>query len=224
MVGSSDYLMFFFSNPKFACPVNHLYGSKVKGFIASKIHCYEGKPWQLRSVRVGSDWFVLPFLINTCGVPWNNPIISRQAMDKIGLKMIDKSQLNCIEDQKHILFMPTPLGPIPTPLSCDWSDQWKKRIEDGDVRFNLVGQELALSISVINNDVYNLEENSSAENRKNCVNALIRNLKDTKGAPLPLYEAIEAEIDAIIASRASGKTWTSNTLPFDGSVFVSSEN
>jgi hypothetical protein len=224
IIGTFDNLIMYFSNPKFACPVNSLYGSKVKGFIASNIHFFEGKPWQLRSVRVGNDWFVLPFLIHTCGVPWNYPIISRQAMDKIGLRMIDKTTLSSLEDHKDILFMPTPLGPIPTPLCCDWGNQWKKKIQHDDVRFNLVGHELAVSISAIGVQVCGLEDENSAKYRKHFIDTLIRDFKEKGVAALPVYEAIEAEIDAISASRKSGKSWTSKTLPFDSSVFVNLQN
>ena len=97
-------------------PVNPLYGAAVKEFALSRIYNFEGKPWQLRAVRLGSQWrFVmfastasialvtttpfhvtgtnltpmtffaltssiacfrlLPFIINTGGSSWDQPII-----------------------------------------------------------------------------------------------------------------------------------------------------
>ena len=91
-----------------------------------------------------------------------------------------------------------------------------------DVRFNLVGHELALSISAIGVQVCGLEDENSAKYRKHFIDTLIRDFKE-KGVALP-YEAIEAEIDAISASRKNGKSWTSKTLPFDSSVFVNLKN
>ena len=40
------------------CPPadNPLFGAAVKEFALSRIHHFEGKPWQLRAVRLGSQW------------------------------------------------------------------------------------------------------------------------------------------------------------------------
>lgn len=51
------------------CPPadNPLYGAAVKEFTLSRVHFFEGKPWQLRAVRLGSQWRFVMFA-NTASI------------------------------------------------------------------------------------------------------------------------------------------------------------
>jgi hypothetical protein len=217
VIGTS--LNFFFANPRQACPRNPLYGAKVKGFGSSIIHQFgqeagEGKLWQLRSVQVGKtkDWFILPFVINTGGSPWNKPIISEQSKNIIGLNEIHHKES---QNQSQILRMPTPLGIIPAPLSQDWDCYGRNAIQSDDVRFNLVGQELAHIIGTINDDLDLF--NVSAEIRHILVDTLVKRYEHLGVKDMRKF--IEMEFDAMNASQRSGKSWDSDTLPFDDSFF-----
>jgi hypothetical protein len=215
VVGTS--LKFSFVNRRLVCPKNRLYGAKVKGFVVSKIHHFseikgQGNLWQLRSVQVGMDWFILPFILNTGGSPWNKPIISRQAMNKIGLEYVDKKTINSVENHSHLLRMPTPLGIIPSPLDFDWDEFRKDEIEDEDLSFNLVGQELAEILLTIN-AMNSIDMPAHVRNR---ISHQIAAEFEHVGAT---FESIEKEFDAMNSSRKSGNTWTSESLPFDNNIF-----
>jgi hypothetical protein len=143
-----------------------------------KIHHFsevegEGKPWQLRSVKVGNNWFILPFVVGSGGLSWNLPIISFQAMKKIGLGHVDKSLLNPEEKHDYLLEMPTPLGIIHTPLFSNWEFDKKQKLAFDDIRFNLVGHELAAILIEINllASVGNLSE----ENKNQRITQILQN-------------------------------------------------
>lgn len=103
VVGTS--LSVLFLNPAICPPPdNPFYGARTRGFVTSRIVLFGEKLWQLRSIYApGQGWFVFPFILNSGGSPWNEPILSDPVLEHLKL---DRS----LDNDKGIPEIPQPLG------------------------------------------------------------------------------------------------------------------
>ena len=203
-------------SPHLCPPLNTLYGARSNGFVLSRIHRFNGKLWQLRSVCVhGREYRVLPFVINTGGSSWDTPILGDPALALLGIGRDDAGVLDRAHDD--VVELPNPVGRIRHPLSVEWDRQ---RTEKGllsgtyDVRMNLVGHELAAAIVLADGHARDVQ--AGRVSRQTAIACLASAFEDLGSS----IDAATREIDALlVAPTADRGLWTGESLPLaDGAL------
>jgi len=129
--------------------------------MASITHKFYGKIWQIRSVQnvQTKEWFAFPFVVNSGGMAWCNPILSDGALKRMGFANPVAIRGVDMPGCKHVKF-PAPIGPITEPLVANWGTEHK--VAPDETRydfcltylmrnsFNLMGEELAECVLVCN--------------------------------------------------------------------------
>jgi hypothetical protein len=200
-------LSILFLNPKMCAPQNNpFYGAQVKSFVSSNIFKFGEKSWQLRSIWMPEKgWILIPFILNSGGSPWNEPILSDPVLKHLGL---DRS----IDMDKQIPFIPQPLGKIRFPLQFQWNEKRNLSIPQNDLRFNLLGGSLAECISTIHTNLDDIPDQD-----------IIRNIMHKYSAFGASRESVEAEIHSIrkASLNQNNNQWTSECIPISGDCLLS---
>lgn len=118
-----------FLNPTMQPAPSSSYGARARGFFVSPIMSFNGKMWQLRTVRLRGQHYVAPFMINGGGITARQPILAQAFVAHIGgeLSNVDKA-----------LAVESPLGDLTT--FSPWDDV---RADDATIVHNLIGHGLA---------------------------------------------------------------------------------
>ena len=61
-----------FLNHSLRPPLNELYLKETKAFYTSKIHFFNGKHWQLRTLTANGKHYIVPIMVNTGGIAHNH--------------------------------------------------------------------------------------------------------------------------------------------------------
>ena len=142
-------------------PKNARYGEHVKGFVASRIFDFDGKPWQLRSFKIVKSlklfcpfYFASELLYFICTLLWSIPVdplgtdlflVAPFLHDMVGASCSsfviccsgwDRSIIQSHTTDKLFQVL-NPLGRIADPLSNDWDLAHKKLLEQNDIRFTV---------------------------------------------------------------------------------------
>jgi hypothetical protein len=96
-----------FLNPQFKPSMSAEYGKRARGFFVSPIQSFGGKMWQLRTVRLNGQHFVVPFIINGGGISATQPVLGMPLVKRIGG---EHSKTLCVE---------TPIGDLVTFTEWD---------------------------------------------------------------------------------------------------------
>lgn len=123
-----------FMNPSFKPPMSDQYGLPTTNFFVSSIQSFNGKLWQLRTVRLRAQHFTAPFIINGGGICATQPILGRPFLQKIGAEHSNPLKQLAVE---------TPIGSLQTFSEWD-SERHSDTMTAADgILFNLIGHGLA---------------------------------------------------------------------------------
>jgi hypothetical protein len=123
-----------FMNPVHKPSMSREYGQRAQGFFVSPIQSFQGKMWQLRTVRLNCQHFVVPFIINGGGISATQPILGSPLVKRIGADRSNPNRTLCLE---------TPIGNLHT--FSEWDNERDAdtlETEEG-IMFNLIGHGLA---------------------------------------------------------------------------------
>jgi hypothetical protein len=136
-------LQLVLADPRSKPPDHPMYGQAVKKFTVSKIFSFNGKPWQLRSIRIKGIWRIFPFIIDSGGPQNRLPIISEPILKKFHLERERDNQAGRIA-------VPSPFGYSQAPLTGTWGDSRAAVIQAHDMKFNAFGSDEARAIDYVN--------------------------------------------------------------------------
>jgi hypothetical protein len=195
-------LSVLFLNPRICPPPgNPYYGARTREFVTSRIVTFGEKLWQLRSIHIPNNgWFVFPFILNSGGSPWNEPILSDPVLRYLKL---DRS----LDFEKGIPEIPQPLGVIQRPLNYEWNEKRKFTIAENDLRFNLFGGKLVTCISTIHDDLDEISDE-----------AIIRTIVHKYSEFGATNESVDREIKSVRIGHSDCE-WTDKTVPLSLDVF-----
>ncbi|CAE7593524.1 PKD2, partial [Symbiodinium necroappetens] len=214
-----------FLNHSLRPPLNELYLKETKAFYASKIHFFNGKHWQLRTLTANEKHYIVPILVNTGGIAYNRPIFA----DFVQMHFLPNYQRSMWHGHtKRHVQIPTPLG---DGMSIDqvWPGGGGNRFgteeelrKPSSIAFNLVGHELAEVIVECNGLVGNLESMTERgrpreylqEVRQDMIQATAERFAK-QGATV---DTIEREISAMSADPMT--TWDEASLPVPDELWV----
>jgi hypothetical protein len=185
------------SNPRSCAPVSSLYGKRVSKFTVSRIFYFNGKPWQLRSIKIQGIWRIFPFIIDTGGPEDRLPIISAPILNRYHL-----------DNKPEKIAIPSPFGYSQAPLTGTWGDNRVSKIQMTDLRFNAFGNREASAIFLIN--YYVLTHHPKARTLAD-LQQLFPNSVDLNVASQEI-DAQEENLDC--------DEWLNDQLPIDDSLFV----
>lgn len=121
-------------NPVFKPIFSDEYGKRATTFFVSPICNFQGKLWQLRTVRYRGAYYVAPFIINGGAVSATQPIVSKSLISFIGAEHsnVDKS-----------FAVDTSLGALTTFSEWDYECEKDVTAAPDALMFNLLGHGLA---------------------------------------------------------------------------------
>lgn len=88
------------------------------------------------------SWFIFPFILNSRGSAWNEPILSDNVLKFLNLDRV-------LDLNRKVPKIIQPFGIIQKPLYFEWDEENSLNVPQNDLRFNMLGSILVTSITTI---------------------------------------------------------------------------
>lgn len=201
-------------SPDLKPPELYWYGMEVCQFVASPVYRFNGKPWQLRTLKseVSGKLFVFPVVVDTGGVKYETPLISNGVLKKL----FPEKSIRDINDEIRFQYRGPRLTTFPNPLDDSINAAYLRlrsplSTDSDDLRDNMVGQELAEMIITRSNNLGRRKRGLKTHEDLQFIKKLAIEVGVSTGLDVlqekanedALQRAVEREVEAMLAIPAN---------------------